>query len=142
MDIPKKTLARQHEILADFLAEVDKHLQEILDAKADEMMEIKDFADKLHIHPRHLSNTIKHVTGKAPCDFFEEKILNIAKKLLQENKLSIAQIAIKLTYDPSNFTKFFKRFQKQTPKQFREGFLNLPEEKMKYSPLKMIHSPF
>ncbi|MCY1239108.1 DNA-binding transcriptional regulator AraC [compost metagenome] len=121
--ILKKILARQNEITADFLKEIDKHLQDILEGRATEMFEIRDLAAQLFIHPTHLSNTIKLVTGKAPCFFFEEKIMVIAKSMLEENKLSIGQIAALLTFDPSNFTKFFKRFAGLTPKQYREQVL-------------------
>jgi AraC-like DNA-binding protein len=121
--IPKKILARQHEITGDFLKAVDEHLQDIVQNKVLDMMEIRDFADLMHIHPTHLSNTIKLTTGKAPCDFFEEKIMLLAKDMLQNNNLSIADIATQLTFDPSNFTKFFKRFEGVTPKQYRERVL-------------------
>jgi AraC-like DNA-binding protein len=121
--IPKKILARQHEITGDFLKAVDEHLQDIMQNKVLDMMEIRDFADMMHIHPTHLSNTIKLTTGKAPCDFFEEKIMLLAKDMLQNNNLSIADIATQLTFDPSNFTKFFKRFEGVTPKQYREQIL-------------------
>lgn len=123
MAIPKKILARQYEITADFMALLDKHIQDILTGQVTEMFEIRDLADGLHIHPTHLSNTIKLTTGKAPCFFFEEKLMNVAKTLLQDNNRSITDIAVSLTYDPSNFTKFFKRFAGITPKQYREQFL-------------------
>ena len=118
--IPKKILARQHEITSDFLKELDKHLADIVDERVLDMYEIRDVAGLLHIHPTHLSNTIKLTTGKAPCFFFEEKILNIAKTMLQDKSASIAEVAKRLTFDPSNFTKFFKRFEGVTPKQYRE----------------------
>ncbi|TSJ38795.1 helix-turn-helix transcriptional regulator [Mucilaginibacter corticis] len=121
--IPKKILARQHEITADFLKEIDKHLDDLLKNDLPDMFEIRDFAEILHIHPTHLSNTIKLTTGKAPCFFFEEKIMVIARDMLKDNDQSIAQIAFKLTFDPSNFTKFFKRFEGVTPKQYREHML-------------------
>jgi AraC-like DNA-binding protein len=121
--LPQKIFARQNEITADFLKELDKHLLDITEGRTIEMHEIKDIANLLHIHPTHLSNTIKLTTGKAPCYFFEDKIMTIAKSMLQENTVSIAQIATLLTFDPSNFTKFFKRFFGQTPKQYRELFL-------------------
>ncbi|MDB5157940.1 MAG: helix-turn-helix protein [Mucilaginibacter sp.] len=121
--IPKKILARQYEITADFLKEIDKHLDDLLKNDLPDMFEIRDFAEILHIHPTHLSNTIKLTTGKAPCFFFEEKIMVIAKDMLKDNDQSIAQIAFKLTFDPSNFTKFFKRFEGVTPKQYREHML-------------------
>ncbi|MDB5004135.1 MAG: helix-turn-helix protein [Mucilaginibacter sp.] len=121
--IPKKILARQHEITADFLKHIDLHLDDLLKNDLPDMFEIRDFAEILHIHPTHLSNTIKLTTGKSPCFFFEEKIMAIAKDMLKDNRLSIAQIAFKLTFDPSNFTKFFKRFEGVTPKQYREHLL-------------------
>lgn len=119
--IPKKILLRQHEITADYLKEVDKHLLDIVEERCFEMLEIRDFAAILHIHPTHMSNTIKLATGKHPCYFYEEKILTIAKGMLETNEKSIGAIATLLTYDPSNFTKFFKAYIGMTPKQYRQN---------------------
>lgn len=124
MDIPSKIPARQHEILVTFLNEIDKHLADIVEERATEMFEIRDIAKIMHIHPTHLSNTIRQSTGNAPCFYFEEKILTIAKEMLSNNEQSIRSIATLLTYDPSNFTKFFKRFTGQTPKAYREAVLS------------------
>lgn len=121
--LPKKVLARQHEIVAEYLQAIDVHLADILAGRVTEMYEIRDLAREIHLHPTHLSNTIKLTTGKAPCFFYEEKILIIAKDLLLNTAAPIASIAGKLTYDPSNFTKFFKHFEGVTPKQFREQAL-------------------
>ncbi|WP_373612957.1 helix-turn-helix domain-containing protein [Mucilaginibacter sp. OAE612] len=123
LTVPKKILVRQHEITADYLKAIDRHLDDVLNNRVLDMYEIRDFADEMHIHPTHLSNTIKLTTGKHPCFFFEEKIMGIAKTMLQENKASVAEIANRLTFDPSNFTKFFKRFEGVTPKQYREQWL-------------------
>jgi len=117
--IPKKILARQHEIFADYLKELDKHLEDIVNERVVDMFEIRDFAEILHIHPTHLTNTIKLTTGKPPCFFFEEKIMAIAKDMIQQHK-PIKEVAFKLTFDASNFTKFFKRFEGVTPKEYRE----------------------
>ena len=122
MKLPKKILARQDEITSDYLLEIDKHLKDVVEGKTTEMFEIRDFAAILHIHPTHLKNKIKITTGKSSCFYFEEKILAIAKSLLEEDRMSINSIATLLTYDPSNFTKFFKRFTNITPKQYREHF--------------------
>ncbi len=111
---------RKREIVKAYIAELDKHIQQLKDGKVDRAHEIRDFAELLHIHPVHLSNTIKEVTGQSSCSFYEERLLNISKELLLTTDLSIAQIARQLTYDPSNFTKFFKHYAGTTPKKFRD----------------------
>jgi AraC-like DNA-binding protein len=120
--LPKKILSRQAEITHEYLAEVDKHLADILSGRIDRMYHIKDFASILFIHPVHLSNTIKLTTGHSPCYFFEEKLMNEARRLLQEGEVNIATIAERLTFDTSNFTKFFKRFEGLTPSAYRQQF--------------------
>jgi AraC family transcriptional regulator of adaptative response / methylphosphotriester-DNA alkyltransferase methyltransferase len=122
--IPKKIFDRQNEITAEYFTVVEQHMNDFISGKATEFLEIRDFAAQMFIHPTHLSNTIKLTTGKSPCHFFEERIVNIAKNKLEENKMSITEIAHFLTFDPSNFTKFFKRFVNQTPTQYREAFFN------------------
>jgi AraC family transcriptional regulator of adaptative response / methylphosphotriester-DNA alkyltransferase methyltransferase len=118
--LPKKIMLRQREITADYLMAVDKHLEDILANRVMDMYEIRDFANDMHIDARHLSNTIKLVTGQSPCYFYEEKIMDIARKQLRETNVPVSEIAIRLTYDPSNFVKFFKRFEGTTPKKYRE----------------------
>ena len=127
--LPQKIAARQHEITADFLHILDRHLADLLAGQVTEMYEIRDVAGEMNIHPTHLSNTIKLTTGKAPCYFFEEKIMTIARTMLQDSQRSVAEIASILTFDPSNFTKFFKRFQGVTPRQFREAVWQEEREK-------------
>ncbi|RZL14291.1 MAG: helix-turn-helix domain-containing protein [Hymenobacter sp.] len=118
--IPKKILARQHEITADFRRLVVAHVADVAAGRAPEMLEIRDFASQLCIHPTHLSNTIKLTTGQPPCFFFEAELLAVAQGLLRDTTRPVADIATNLTYDPSNFTKFFKRFAGVTPKQYRQ----------------------
>jgi len=122
MKIPQKFFARRHEIAADFLRELDKHLDDVVSGRATEMFEVRDFAGLIHVHPTHLSNTIKLATGHSPWYFFEERLMEISKSLLQHAGMSITEIARILTYGPSNFTKFFKHFAGQTPKQYREAY--------------------
>ncbi|RFZ90591.1 AraC family transcriptional regulator [Mucilaginibacter conchicola] len=117
--IPKKIFSRRHEIFAEFLRELDKHLDDVLSERRSDMFEIRDLAEILHIHPTHLTNTIKQLTGKSPCWYFEDKLMAIAKGMLEQN-IPVKEIAFKLTFDPSNFTKFFKRFEGVTPKEYKE----------------------
>jgi len=115
-----KGSARQQELAKDYLAELDKHILALKEGRAVRALEIRDLAALLHVHPVHLSNTIRQATGLSTCDHYEARLLAAAKELLLSSRRTIADIARQLTYDPSNFTKFFKHFAGMTPKQFRD----------------------
>ncbi|MEJ8801144.1 helix-turn-helix domain-containing protein [Pontibacter sp. H249] len=121
-NLANKPENRPEELTAAFYAELEKHLAELEAGKAESTFKINDLAELLHVHPTHLSNTLKTVTGLSPCDIYENKLMDIARRLLTETTKPVAEIARQLTYDPSNFSKFFKHFQGQTPKQFRETY--------------------
>jgi AraC-like DNA-binding protein len=129
MNSERKEFSRQHDITTEYLNELDKHLLDIVEGRKTIMYEIRDFANIMHIHPTHLSNTVKLTTGNHPCYYFEKKILNISKSMLEKNENSISQIATLLTYDPSNFTKFFKKFTNMTPKKYREDYMQTQRSK-------------
>lgn len=111
---------RQKEIVKQYITELDKHIGQLKLGNISRALEVREFAALMHMHPVHLSNTIKEVTGRSSCDLYEERLLNVSKDLLLETDLPISTIAIQLTYDPSNFTKFFKQYAGITPKKFRE----------------------
>jgi AraC family transcriptional regulator, regulatory protein of adaptative response / methylphosphotriester-DNA alkyltransferase methyltransferase len=113
--------SRQKEIVQQYIVELDKHIADLKAGNVEKMNEIREFASILHIHPAHLSNTIKEVTGRSSCDLYEERLVNLSKEMIANTSLSIAQIARQLTYDPSNFTKFFKHFTGMTPKKYRDS---------------------
>lgn len=112
---------RQKQIVTNYLKELDAHMEALRRGEADRTLEIREFAQILHIHPVHLSQTIKEVTGKSTCDHYEERLLSLASDLLLNTDWPIARVAEQLTYDPSNFTKFFKAYTGMTPRQFRNG---------------------
>jgi AraC-like DNA-binding protein len=119
--IPQKYFSRKEEIFQNYLQLLDRHIDDVLNERTQVMYELRDFAAELFIHPTHFSNVIKAHTGKHACYFFEEKLLAVAKKLLQDPNNSIADVATRLTYDASNFTKWFKFFEHVTPSQYRKS---------------------
>ena len=113
-------VTRSAEIFETYLVLIDQHLKDLLDGHTEEMFEIQDFAKQLFIHPTHFSNVMKEYTGKHACYFFEQKILKVAKEQLSDPRNSIAEVARKLTYDPSNFTKWFKAYAGISPSAYRK----------------------
>ena len=122
-------ISRNEEIFQNFLTLIDEHLKDIVEGRADVMYELRDFAKQLFIHPGHFSNVIKEHTGKHPCYYYEQKILVIAKALLQDTRYSVAGVAQLLTYDPSNFTKWFRAFEGITPSQYRAQLIKQHQQR-------------
>jgi AraC family transcriptional regulator of adaptative response / methylphosphotriester-DNA alkyltransferase methyltransferase len=113
-------MSQNEKITSDFLSMVDTYLEDLRQGRADQRLSTADFGRRLFIHPRHLTNTVKLVTGKSPCDFIEERLAEEAQRMLRETSLSVADIGARLAYpDPSNFTKFFKIMTGMTPRQYR-----------------------
>lgn len=112
-------LKRSKEITENYFQFLDNHIGEVISGEVTEFMEINQIANALFISHKHLTDTVQKETGHHPCHFYDLKILDEAKNMLSETDLSVSEIARRLTYDPSNFTKFFKKFVGQTPGQFR-----------------------
>ena len=112
-------MTRPEEIKAQYIQSVNRHLDDLVHNRSVDMLEIEDFARMLCIHPTHLSNTIQATTGTSACGVFQVKILEKALELLADSSLSIQQIARQLTYEPSQFSKWFRRMTGLTPKAYR-----------------------
>lgn len=120
MKLPQKYINRQAEITESFIRELNRHMDDFMAGRVEEMFHIKDIARIMCLHPVHVSNVVKLYTGKHPCYFYEQRILNEAKGLLANPALTIGEVAFRLTYDTSNFTKFFKELEGMTPSQYRK----------------------
>lgn len=115
----KKITQRQTEIVGKFKDELQKHMLDLATGSAKDKYTIQDFAGLLFVHPVHLTHVIKAVTGRTPCSFYKEGLIEIAKQMLSNTSLPISAIAYTLTFDTSNFSKFFKRITGVTPLQYR-----------------------
>ena len=114
------TTKRSTEITKEYLAFLDNHIEEIVSGKQTEFKTLNQIATELFVSHSHLSDTVQKETGNHPCYFYDSKIIDQSKNMLAQNDLSIAEIARKLTYDPSNFSKFFKKWTGTTPGEFRK----------------------
>lgn len=118
---PTRRMNRSEDLTDRYRRLVAEEIKALRKGLVEELPGIAHFADRLHVSPGHLSNTVKRTTGRSPCDLYEEGLVEFAKDLLADDRLTIGAVAHALTMDPSNFTKFFRRFVGVTPSAYRQG---------------------
>lgn len=114
-------MKRSEEITRQYFTFLDKHIRDVISGTVPEFMELNEIAGELAVSHKHLTDTVKKETGQHPCSFYDEKIIEHAKNTLITSNKSVAEIARIFTYDPSNFSKFFKKMTGQTPGEFRKS---------------------
>lgn len=82
------------------------------------------YADKQNLSPNHFTRIIKKVSHRTPSEWIAIVTINQAKKLLQQNGLTIKEVAQKLNF-PEQFTfrKYFKLYVGISPKEYRAKFM-------------------
>ena len=113
-------IKRSKQLTQNYFQFLDTHIMEVALGKATSFMQINQIAKKLFVSHQHLTDTVQQETGNHPCHFYDLKIIEQAKRMLIDTNYSISEIARLLTYDPSNFLKFFKKLEGKTPGQFRK----------------------
>lgn len=89
-----------------------------------ESREVKFYAEKLHIHPYHLTRTIREASGgQSPADWIEQYIVTIAKRMIEiRPDQSLKQTAYQLGFsEPTSFYRYFKHATGITAKEYRNS---------------------
>lgn len=110
---------RGKEITLQYFDFLDRHIEDVVNGRVAGFWKLSQIARELAVSHTHLSDLIQKENGNHPCHFYDARIIDKAKALLADTDHSIAQIALMLTYDPSNFSKFFKKWTGETPGSFR-----------------------
>jgi AraC-like DNA-binding protein len=105
----------KHELLVEsFLEHVQAHYKEQRD--------MKFYADKFCLTPKHLSKVIKESSGKSASEWIDSYVILEAKALLKSTNMTIQQISDELNFpSQSFFGKYFKRQVGVSPKEYKKG---------------------
>ena len=81
---------------------------------------VQYYADVLFVSPKHLTETIKEVTGKTAGEWVDDAVILEAKVLLRNHEISIARMAEDVHFpDQSTFGKYFKKHTGFSPSEYR-----------------------
>jgi AraC-like DNA-binding protein len=109
----KIQLTRKEEITMRFI--------KLLNDCCKEERSVLFYAERMNVTPRHLTQTVKEVTGRSAGEMIDEMVITEAKVLLSDVSLSLAQVAEHLYFsDQFFFSKFFKRNTGITPSEYRK----------------------
>lgn len=85
---------------------------------------VKQYAKELGISMRSLQKISELHLGKCPKAIIQECLLMESKRMLINPTIQVKEIAYNLEFnEPTNFTKFFKKFTKMSPAEFRKSLI-------------------
>jgi AraC family transcriptional regulator, transcriptional activator of pobA len=85
---------------------------------------VKAYAKKIHISEKRLNRATSKIFGKSPKEMINDRVLLEVKRLLVHTNQTIKQIGFSLGFnEPTNFIKYFRQHEGQTPSEFREAHL-------------------
>lgn len=86
-------------------------------------LKVSDYAAMQHVTTRHLSATMKQITGMSALDIIHRLLYSRAKSDLTGTDKPISEIAFNLGYnDPYTFSHFFKKQSGISPSDFRNKY--------------------
>lgn len=84
--------------------------------------EVAYYADQLNVTPKYLSDTIKRVTGTSVSTYINRAAAAIIKSLLNDNRLSITQIADEMQFaSVSYFSRYCTKHIGTSPANYRKA---------------------
>jgi AraC family transcriptional regulator, transcriptional activator of pobA len=115
-----------HQFETGFL--LTKRLLALIEVRYRTLSSVAEYAALLHVTANHLNETIKRTMNKTAGEVIRARLLLEAKRLLRYSDLAISEIAYHLNFeDPSYFSRFFKKYTRLSPGDFRNLLKSSPQ---------------
>ena len=89
--------------------------------------EVSYYADKLHVSPKYLSDTVSRITGTSVTTYIANATVPIIKELLADEQLSLTQISDMMNFNTlSYFCRYCKKHLGKTPSEYRKSLQPSP----------------
>lgn len=107
------------DVLTRFETLLDEYFEENF-AERDGLPSVKFFADKLYLSSNYFGDMLKKETGKAPQEYIQEKVIELAKNRISDTEETVTQIAYSLGFQyPQHLCRLFKKRVGCTPNEYR-----------------------
>lgn len=104
----------------------EKHIlflrfSELIELNYKKGFSVSEYAALLNISSKTLVELTNKIVFKTPSILIHERVILEAQRLLTHSSLNVNQIGFQLGFDdPSYFVKYFKKYSKKTPSDFRK----------------------
>jgi AraC-like DNA-binding protein len=104
-------------------AQIAYKFKKLVNTELRSFKKVSDFADKLHLSPKYLIESVSEVTGKSPKAIINDRIISETKTMLRYTDHSISEIAKAYNFtDQAHFANFFKQNTSFTPLEIRARY--------------------
>ncbi|MCU0435095.1 MAG: helix-turn-helix transcriptional regulator [Bacteroidia bacterium] len=101
--------------------ELVKNFEQLVQEEFLKFTTVKEYARLLHVSDKHLSQTVKKLTGRNALDIIHSARLQCAKSLLLQTHMQATEISHYLNFSgPEYFFTYFRKQTGKTPVQFRQ----------------------
>ena len=109
-----------HGVVRQFIALLDDYIA--THAQRDGLPSVAWFADKCCLSTGYFGTLVKTETGRAARDIIADRLLDHARRLLNDETLTVAMVSNRLGFDyPQHFVRFFKAHTGMTPSAYRRA---------------------
>ncbi|SEL83164.1 helix-turn-helix domain-containing protein [Parapedobacter koreensis] len=116
---------RSSQIVKDFKLNLERHFRDLTSGKTNTPLRVQDYADLQALHVNYLSSVISSKTGKTISSWIADKMTTEAKVMLQDEGLSIKEIAARLGFlETPHFSNYFKKHTSISPAEYRKQYFN------------------
>ncbi len=99
--------------------------KDILEANYKQQKQVNYYAKQIFISEKRLNQATTKVLGKSPKGIIDNRVMLEAKRLLAHTTEAVKEIGFDLGFDePTNFIKYFRKHNDNTPTEFRETFVS------------------
>ena len=110
----------EYEFSKSFTARHHKQVLDYIAVNYGENILLEDMAAQADLSPSHFSRLFKQTIGQSPYQFLMTYRVEKGKKLLDNPKVLMADIAFRCGFsDQAHFSRVFKKIEGITPKQYR-----------------------
>jgi AraC-like DNA-binding protein len=111
------------ELHTDRTAYIVKQLMQLLSTGISRTeREVSYYAERLHVSPKYLSETVRRVTGHSVSSYINRHTVPILKDYLEDERLSLTQIAEMMNFSSlSYFSRYCTKHLGQSPTEYRQS---------------------